>query len=336
MPETLPRNDALARHLVPRLRRSSWQLINTLIPYLALMGLMVWSVSISYWLTLALAIPTGGLLVRTFTLFHDCAHGSFFRSARANEFWGFLTGVLTFAPFREWRTTHAIHHAGAGDLDRRGVGDIWTLTIQEYLDAPSWKRMAYRVARNPIVLFLLAPLFVFLIEYRFARRVAAPRERRSVYYTNAALLAIVTFASLTIGLKTYLLVQLPVMAVGGMGGFWLFYVQHQFEGVYWERGKDWDFAAAALRGSSFYELPRFLQWFTGSIGFHHVHHFSPAIPNYNLENCHREQAMFRKVKPMTLRTSLKSLRFRLWDEQQRKLVSYRRLREVRSARDLGV
>ncbi len=322
-------SEAIARHQEPRLRRSIWQLVNTLVPYAALLTLMAWTAPSSYWVTLALAVPAGSLLVRIFILFHDCAHGSFFRSTRANEVWGFLTGVLTFTPYREWRYKHLLHHATSGDLDRRGQGDVWTLTVQEYLEASRWKRFAYRLARNPIVLFVLAPLFVFLVHQRFPRRGAAERERASVYWTNAALLGVVSAASLTIGLETYLLVQVPVLMLAATAGIWLFYVQHQFDGVYWERGRDWDFVAAALNGSSFYQLPGFLQWFTASIGFHHVHHLSPAIPNYNLEKCHREHPMFQAVKPLTLRKSLKSLTFRLWDEQRRKLVSYRRLREIR-------
>ncbi len=322
-------NEAIAQHQEPRLKRSIWQLVNTLIPYGALMGLMSWTAPRSLWVTLVLAVPAGALLVRIFILFHDCAHGSFFRSSRANSFWGFFMGVLTFTPYREWRHRHVLHHATSGDLDRRGMGDVWTLTVEEYLEASAGKRLAYRLTRNPIVLFVLAPLYFFLVQQRFQRSGAAKRERASVHWTNTVLVGVLSAAILTIGVKSYLLVQIPVMMIAATTGIWLFYVQHQFEGVYWERGEDWDFEAAALNGSSFYQLPRLLQWFTGSIGFHHVHHLSPAIPNYNLEKCHREHPMFRAVKPLTLRSSMKSLTFRLWDEQRRKLVSYRGLRETR-------
>jgi omega-6 fatty acid desaturase (delta-12 desaturase) len=322
-------NEAIAQHQAPRLKRSIWQLVNTLIPYGALMGLMSWTAPRSLWVTLVLAVPAGALLVRIFTLFHDCAHGSFFRSSRANSFWGFLMGVLTFTPYREWRHRHVLHHATSGDLDRRGMGDIWTLTVEEYLEASTWNRLTYRLTRNPIVLFVLSPLYFFLVHQRFQRSGTAKRERASVYWTNAVLLGVLSAAILAIGVKSYLLVQMPVLMIAATTGIWLFYVQHQFEGAYWERGEDWDFEVAAMSGSSFYQLPRILQWFTGSIGFHHVHHLSPAIPNYNLEKCHREHPMFRAVKPLTLRSSMKSLTFRLWDEQRRKLVSYRRLREIR-------
>jgi acyl-lipid omega-6 desaturase (Delta-12 desaturase) len=322
-------NETVARHQEPRLTRSVWQLVNTLVPYGLLLTLMTWTAPRSLLLTWLLAVPAGGLLVRIFILFHDCAHGSFFRSSRANRFWGFLLGVLTFTPYREWRHKHVLHHATSGDLDRRGKGDIWTLTVQEYLGASGGRRLAYRLTRNPIVLFVLAPVYMFLVHQRFPRRDSAKRERKSVHLTNAALFVIATAMVLSVGPETYVLVQLPVLMIAASAGIWLFYVQHQFEGVYWERGEDWDFVDAALNGSSFYKLPRLLQWFTGSIGFHHVHHLSPAIPNYNLERCHREHPMFRAVRPLTLRRSLKSLTLRLWDEQRRRLVSYRRLREIR-------
>ncbi|MGH9796578.1 MAG: fatty acid desaturase [Candidatus Polarisedimenticolia bacterium] len=311
------------------LRKSIWQVINTLVPYVALTGLMIWTLHLSYWLTLALAVAAAGFMVRIFIIFHDCGHGSFFRSQRANDVLGFVTGVLTFTPYHQWRYKHALHHATSGDLDRRGIGDIWTLTVQEYVEAPRLKRFAYRVFRNPLVLFVVVPLYLFLIHQRFPSRGLGRRERMSVHWTNGALLLIAVVMSLTIGLKAYLSIQLPVMAITGMVGLWLFYVQHQFDGVYWQRRTEWGFAEAALEGSSFYKLPRILQWFSGNIGFHHVHHLSPRIPNYNLESCHRADPLFGRVKPITLLSSLRSFTYRLWDEQRGKLVSYRRLRELR-------
>ena len=312
-------SEQVAPHRAPVRRRSIWQLTNSLIPYLALWGLMIWTLPISYWITLALAVVAAGFLVRTFIIFHDCGHGSFFQSRRANRLTEFVTGVLTFTPYRQWRYRHALHHATSGDLDRRDTGDVWTLTVREYLAASRWKRLAYRLVRNPLVLFLLAPLYLFLIHYRFPSRAAGRRERMGVHWTNGALLAILVLMSLTIGIKAYLLIQLPMILIASAAGVWLFYVQHQFEGVQWERRADWDFTEAALRGSSFYKLPRVLQWFTGNIGFHHIHHLSPAIPNYNLERCYREIPMFRQVKPLTLWGSMKSLSLRLWDEQQKKM-----------------
>jgi omega-6 fatty acid desaturase (delta-12 desaturase) len=313
----------------PVLRSSIWQIVNTLGPYLALWGLMVWSLSLSYWVTLALAVFAAGFLARVFIIFHDCAHGSFLPTLRANRFFGFLTGVLTFTPYDEWRHKHSVHHATSGDLDGRGTGDIWTLTVQEYLDASRWKRFSYRLVRNPLVLFVIAPMYLFLIHQRFPSRGMGKRERRSVHITNGALLAIVVLMSQTIGIKTYLLIQAPIILLSGMAGVWLFYVQHQFDGVYWERRKDWDFTEAALRGSSFYRLPKVLQWFSGNIGFHHIHHLSPAIPNYSLEKCHAENPVFQKVKAVTLWSSLRSLSLRLWDERRKKLVGFGQIRVSR-------
>ncbi len=303
-------------------RRSVWQAVNSLVPYFILWYLMVRSLEVSYWLTLVLSIIAAGFLMRIFIIFHDCGHGSFFESRKANDALGILTGILTFTPYYQWRHDHAVHHASAGDLDRRGVGDVWTLTVQEYLEASPWKRVGYRLFRYPMVMFGLGPFFAFVISQRFAHKGAARRERHSVYWTNLALLGILIVMGAIIGVKAYVLVQVPIMVIAGAAGVWMFYVQHQFEGVYWERHDNWDFATAALKGSSFYKLPKVLQWFTGNIGFHHIHHLSPRIPNYYLESCYRENPIFQEVKPITILSSLKSLTFRLWDEEQRKLVGF--------------
>jgi acyl-lipid omega-6 desaturase (Delta-12 desaturase) len=319
----------VARYQKPSLGRALWQAVNTLVPYAALWYLMYLCLAVSWWLTLPLAVLAGAFLVRTFVIFHDCGHGSFFKSAAANHVLGAITGVLTFTPYYHWRWEHAIHHASAGDLDRRGTGDVWTLTVQEYLEASRWKRFAYRLARNPAVLFVLAPLFLFLLKQRWPSLQAPLRERYSVYWTNLGVGAMVAGLIWVFGLKAALLIQLTVLMTAGSAGVWLFYVQHQFEGVNWERGDEWDYAAAALKGSSFYKLPRVLQWFSANIGFHHIHHLSPRIPNYHLEKCHQAEPLFQTVKPVTLFSSFKSLTFRLWDEQRRKLVGYRHLRALR-------
>lgn len=312
--------------------RSVWQVVNTLIPYAVLWYLMYLSLAVSWWLTVPLAMLAGAFMVRAFIIFHDCGHGSFFNSARANHTLGAITGVLTYTPFYHWRWEHAIHHSSSGDLDRRGTGDLWTLTVQEYLESSRWRRFAYRLARNPIVLFVIAPLVLFLVLHRVPKRKAPLRERYSVYWTNLAVGVMAVGLIWGFGLKAYLIIQLTVLMVAGSAGVWLFYVQHQFEGVYWERREDWDYAMAALKGSSFYKLPKVLQWFSGNIGFHHIHHLRPAIPNYNLEKCHKAVPLFQTVKPVTLFTSLKSLTFRLWDEQGQKLVGYGHLRTVRAQR----
>src|SRR6266704_50490 len=321
--------EIVARYQKPSVGRGVWQIVNTLVPYAALWYLMYLSSSVSWWLVVPLAILAAGFMVRVFIIHHDCGHGSFFKYSKANDVLGFITGVLTFAPYYHWRWEHALHHATSGDLDRRGMGDIWTLTVQEYLESSRWRRFAYRLARNPVVLFVIAPLFMFVVRQRFPKAQASPRERHSVYWTNLAIFGLAAALSWIFGIKAYLLIQLMVVSVAGSAGVWLFYVQHQFEGVYWERGEDWDYATAALKGSSFYKLPKLLQWFSGSIGFHHIHHLSPRIPNYHLEKCHNAEPLFQTVKPVTLFSSLKSFTFRLWDEQHQRLVGYRVLRSIR-------
>ncbi len=312
----------VAQYQQPATVRALWQLLNTLVPYAALWWLMHLSLDWSYWLTAGLAVLAAGFMIRSFIIFHDCGHGSFLPSRRANAIVGFVTGIFTLTPFHQWRWEHAMHHATSGDLDRRGIGDIWTMTVQEYLKASRARRFAYRLARNPIVLFLLAPLYLFLVKQRFPTRNAAKRERYSVYATNVVVGVMAAGLIWAFGWKAYVLIQLGIILIAGSAGVWLFYVQHQFEGVYWERHEEWDYCQAALQGSSFYKLPKVLQWFSGTIGFHHIHHLSPRIPNYNLERCHKSEPLFQTVKPITLRESLKSFRFRLWDEQQRKLVGY--------------
>jgi acyl-lipid omega-6 desaturase (Delta-12 desaturase) len=323
----------VAKYQQPALGRGLWQVANTLIPYGILWYLMYLSLAVSYWLTVPLAILAGGFLVRIFIIFHDCGHGSFFKSRRANDTLGFITGVLTWTPYHHWRWEHALHHATSGDLDRRGTGDIWTLTVQEYLEASRWKRFAYRLARNPIVLFGIAPLWLFAIRQRFPSAKANRRERHSVAWTNLAIVGVGSGLIWAFGFKDYLWIQLTVITVAGSAGLWLFYVQHQFEGVYWQRAGQWDYTAAALQGSSFYRLPKVLQWFSGNIGFHHIHHLSPRIPNYHLEKCHLAEPLFQTVQPITLFASLRSFTFRLWDEQRCKLVGYRHLRDVRRQRN---
>jgi len=321
--------EIVAKYQKPSTGRALWQVVNTLGPYVLLWYLMYRGLAVSWWITLPLAILAGAFLVRVFIIFHDCGHGSFFKSRQANDVMGFIAGILTFTPYYHWRWEPAIHHASAGDLDKRGTGDVWTMTVQEYLESSRWKRFAYRLTRNPVVLFVLAPLYLFVIRQRFPSAKANPRERQSVHWMNLAIFGMAAVLTLIYGFVPYLLIQLTVMAVAGAAGVWMFYVQHQFEDVYWERDEDWDYTAAALQGSSFYKLPKILQWFSGNIGFHHIHHLSSRIPNYNLERCHRSHPMFSDVKPITLFSSFKSLTLRLWDEKLKKLVGYRHLKDFR-------
>jgi omega-6 fatty acid desaturase (delta-12 desaturase) len=317
----------VARYAEPNQRKAIWQLVDTLGPYIGLWILMVFTIKagVSYWVTLALAVVAAAFLVRIFIFFHDCCHGSFFSSSRANTVLGYLTGILTFTPYYSWRRSHSLHHATSGNLDRRGVGDIWTMTVEEYQAAPRRTRIAYRLYRNPLILFGLGPAVSFLIAQRFFSKGSKRRERVSVLVTNLAILAIVVLASLTIGFWTYLLIQLPVILVAGALGIWLFYVQHQYEGVYWARDEAWNFTRAALEGSSYYRLPKVLQWFTGNIGLHHIHHLRPRIPNYRLQECYDQVPAMQAVQPLTIGKSLKSVRMNLWDEEQQALVSFRSL-----------
>ena len=328
-PATTPSRwkEIVARYEEPGLRHSLWQLINTLVPYAVLWYLMYLSLGVSYWLTGALALLAAGFQVRVFIIFHDCGHGSFFKSRRANHILGLITGVLSFTPVLSLAVEHALHHATAGDLDRRGAGDMWTLTVQEYLEASKWKRFTYRLARNPVILFVLAPVFLFAIKQRFASPKAPRRERRSVLWTNLALLAMATGLSCLLGLKTYLLLQLGVFGAAGSPGCGSFTSSISSRGFIGNADRTADYCAAALQGSSFYKLPKILQWFSGNIGFHHIHHLSPRIPNYKLEQCHLAEPLFQTVKPVTLFASFKALTFRLWDEQRRKLVGFSVLKD---------
>lgn len=315
----------VARHREPSAIRASWQLINTLGTYLLVWVLYPPALAVSAWLVVPLALLGGGLLVRTFIILHDCGHGSFFAARAANDLWGCLCGVLTFTPYYQWRGEHAVHHGTAGDLDKRGTGDVWTMTVNEYLSASRRRRLAYRLARNPLVLFILSPLVVFVILQRIPDAKSGVRERHSVWWMNAVLLLVGAALSLAMGFWTYVAFQFAVLAVAASAGVWLFYVQHQFEDAYWERGSKWDYRVAALKGSSYYKLPKILQWFSGNIGFHHIHHLGPQIPNYNLERCHATEPMFSSIRPLTLAGSLRTLSLRLWDESAQRLVGFRGL-----------
>lgn len=317
-----------AAYAHPDLPRSLWQTVNTLIPYFGLFYLSMRSVEISLWLTLPLSILTAGFMVRAFIIFHDCGHGSFFKSQRANNWLGIVTGILVFTPYYCWKHEHAIHHATSGDLDRRGTGDVYTMTVQEYLEAPWWKKFGYRVMRNPLALLLIGPLLLFVIAERIPPA-KGKREIASVWWTNLALVVIIPVMGLVFGWRAYLTVQLPVLFFGTGAGVWMFYVQHNYEGVYWERHSQWDYFKASMQGSSFYKLPAVLQWFTGNIGFHHIHHLGAKIPNYSLPKAYRENPVFH-IKPLTLLSSLKCLKWRVYDETNRRLAGWEVLRQYRT------
>jgi len=306
----------------PDPEKSWWQIANSVIPYLVLWVTMIYSLEISYWLTLALSVIAAGFLARIFIIFHDCGHGSFFKSSGLNRIVGIITGLLVFTPHHKWHYLHKIHHKNVGNLDKRGVGDIMTLTIAEFKELSPVKRLLYRLYRNPIVLFLIVPFFLFSVLNRFPKKELPGKINLYTHLTTLGIIALVTVVSLFIGFKTFLLIQVPVLFFASGFGVWLFYVQHQFVDVVWERNENWDFKSIAMEGSSYLKYPRILQWFSGNIGFHHLHHLSPKIPNYKLEKCYYENPIFQK-KPLTFFTSFKSIRYHLWDEDKDKLVSFK-------------
>jgi omega-6 fatty acid desaturase (delta-12 desaturase) len=321
----------VAKYQTPNAWKSIGQACNTFIPFFLLWYLMYLSLAYSYWLTLALALPAAGLLVRIFIIQHDCGHGSFFKSRKANDYLGSACGLLTLTPYYYWRKSHAIHHATASNLEHRGIGDIYTMTVKEYLQQSQWGRLKYRLYRHPLFLLVLAPAFLFFVLYRFPHPDSKSwkRERASVGWTNLAIAAAIALLSLTIGFKAFLLIQLPITLLAATLGTWLFFVQHQFEDTYWAKEGEWDYTLAALKGSSYYKLPRVLQWFTGNIGFHHIHHLSPRIPNYLLEKCHEENPLFQQVVVLTLWSSFKTIFLSLWDEDQGRLISFGQLKSLR-------
>lgn len=318
----------VAPYQTPNRWKSVGQAINTFIPFFLLWYLMVLSLEYSYWLTLALSLPAAGFLVRIFIIQHDCGHGSFFKSRQANDYLGSLCSLLTLTPYYYWRKSHAIHHASAGNLEHRGMGDVYTMTVKEYLQQSSWGRFKYRLYRHPLILFVLGPTLLFLVLYRFPHPDSKSwkRERASVWWTNLALVIAIAGLGLTIGFKAFLLVQLPITLLAITVGTWLFFVQHQFEDTYWAKEGEWNYTLAALKGSSYYKLPKVLQWFTGNIGFHHIHHLSPRIPNYLLEKCHEDNPLFQQVVVLTLSSSFKTIFLSLWDEDQDRLISFRQLK----------
>ncbi|MCH1504693.1 MAG: fatty acid desaturase [Verrucomicrobiales bacterium] len=311
----------------PNAKRAGWQIVNSIGLYIALWAVMYFTKSISWGVTIPIAVIAGLVLVRIFIISHDCGHGSFLKSKRANNFWGFVSGLFVFTPYFHWRWEHSVHHATSGHLDRRGIGDVWTLTVKEYEESSRWQKFAYALVRHPIVLLGVAPTWLFLLRERFATKGAKPRERQSVWYMNLAVVSLAATLIAIFGLKSYLIIQLITILIAATCGVWLFYVQHQYEDTYWAAGDEWDYTTAAIEGSSFYKLPKVLQWFSGNIGFHHIHHLSSRIPNYNLERCHNSHPMFHDVKPLLPMASLKCMHYRLWDQENKRLITFQTYKE---------
>jgi omega-6 fatty acid desaturase (delta-12 desaturase) len=319
-------HEALVPYAQPRLARSLVDVATSVVPYLCVSALNYATLGVSDLLTAALTVLAAGFLVRTFIVFHDCTHGSMLPSKRANAYLGAVLGLMVLAPFRRWRHDHAVHHATSGDLERRGVGDVLTLTTTEYR-ARSWRgRLGYRLIRNPLVMFGLGPVFAMVIGPRLPASGARPRMRNSVLATDAALVAVVAGLCWLLGWEQFLLVWGPSALLAGSVGIWLFFVQHQFEDTYWQAHRDWRYDHAALAGSSYLKLPGVLRFFTGNIGFHHVHHLSVGIPNYNLQAAHQGTDRLQAVPQLTLQQGLRATRLKLWDERRGRLVTFREAR----------
>lgn len=315
--------EVVSKYNFPDIKKSIWQLINSVVPFFGIWALMFYSLEFSYWISLALLIPAAGFMIRIFIIFHDCAHRSFFKSPTANIVVGYITGLFTLTGFVKWQRSHNKHHATVGNLDKRGVGDVITMTVDEYRAASKSRRLFYRLYRNPLLMFFIGAPYVFILQNRLFAKNTEWREKRNVLVTSF-ILAIITFGiSLVIGFKAFIMIQLPVFYLSAIIGTWLFYMQHQFEGVHWYREGEWVYHEVALSGSSYYKLPRILQWFSGNIGFHHVHHLSPRIPNYKLEACHNENSLFDPIKPISIMESFRSMKLRLWDEESKQLVSFK-------------
>ncbi len=329
MSETAEQKHSLEAYAQPSLSRSLLDLATSVVPYLALTVVMYLTLGESIWLTLALAIPAGGFLLRTFIVFHDCGHGSFMRSKAANRWVGRFTALLVWQTYENWRFDHAVHHGTAGDLERRGQGDVPTLTVDEYYSRPWQQRLGYRLFRAPLVMFGVGPIWSLMIGPRISSRDKRRRLRNSIILTNIAVAASVTTICLLVGIPAFLLVQILPAYLAGMAGVYLFYVQHQFEDVYWEHSDRWSYDDAALEGSSYFKLPKVLQFFTGNIGLHHVHHLNARVPNYNLQAAHDENEVFASVPVLTIRESLRCPRLKLIDSDTGRLLTWAEARALR-------
>jgi acyl-lipid omega-6 desaturase (Delta-12 desaturase) len=321
----------LTKYREPSHARSVFELALTASAFAALWVLVWATMGLGYWVSLLLAVPAAGFLVRLFMIQHDCGHGSFFRHRAANDWVGRVLGAVTLTPYDAWRRSHAIHHAGSGSLEHRGIGDISTLTVDEYLALPGWRQLMYRLYRNPFVMFVIGPAYLFLVQHRlpvgFVR--TGWLSWVSTMATNAAIALVIVGMMWLVGVKPFLLVHLPITLLAASIGVWLFYVQHQFEETFWATRPDWSQHEAALHGSSHYDLPPVLRWFTANIGVHHVHHLSSRIPYYRLPHVLQDHPELKTVGRLTLLQSFSCVRLVLWDEKCRRLISFRELRIAR-------
>lgn len=333
-PAEIDWNALLAPFSKPVMRSSVFQLVSTALLLATCWVAMYWSLAFSYWLTLLLAVPAAVMTMRLFMLQHDCGHGSFFSSQRANNIVGGILGVLTLVPYSYWRRTHAIHHASSGNLDARGLGDVDTLTVREYLARSPWQRLRYRVYRHPAVMLTVGPIWLFLIKHRLPLDIPRTwtREMTGVQLTNLALVGVIALLSYLVGFENFLWIQVPIWLVAGSLGVYLFYVQHQYEDTYWRYREAWNYYAAGLEGASHLTMPKLLQWATASIGLHHIHHVASRIPNYQLQRAQDAIPELGCATVLTLADSVKTFRLTLWDEEAKKLIGFRDLRALRQSR----
>lgn len=320
----------LGIYRLPDNRRAIFEIAVTAVPFLGLWGLMWMLADVSWWLALPLAVPAAGLLVRLFMIQHDCGHNAFFSSRKANDWTGRVLGVLTLTPYDFWRHSHALHHAGSGNLEHRGIGDIDTLTVDEYRSRSRWGKLRYRIYRHPLVMFVAGPSYLFFLQHRLPvgamNRGAMPWL--STMLTNLGIAALAVSLMMLMGVSTFLVIHVPIIAIAASVGVWLFYVQHQFEQTYWEQDADWSHPDAALHGSSFYDLPAPLMWITGNIGVHHLHHLSSRIPFYRLSEVLSHHPELRNIGRLTLLESLKCVKLALWDQQSKRMVPFGALEDL--------
>ncbi|MBI9051775.1 MAG: fatty acid desaturase [Anaerolineaceae bacterium] len=306
-----------------QIKKALWQLLNTLIPYFFLWWVMLRLYQINPWLVIPVAFIAAGFLARIFIFFHDCGHQSFFNSQKANQIVGFFLGLLTLTPSEHWWKSHAIHHSTMGNLDKRGIGDVETITLNEYRRRTSFGKLQYRLYRHPIVMFLLGPFFVFFLRQRVPIPWLNKKAGFSVILVDLLIVLALIISHNTIGILPFIMIQSVTLYITGIAGIWLFYVQHQFPEVYWARNNQWDYVAAAYKGASYYHLPKVLQWFTGNIGFHHIHHLRPRIPNYLLDKCYQSTLLFQNnIQKLDLRSSLRCMKLALYDEEKHRLVGF--------------
>lgn len=329
-PDSRALGNILARYRQPSSTRGAIELAITLGPFVLIWILMWAALDAGFWISLLLAVPAAGFLVRLFMIQHDCGHGSLFPHRLANDWVGRIIGVLTLTPYDFWRRAHALHHASSGNLDRRGIGDIDTLTVREFLALPRWRRLRYRLYRHPIVMFGFGPAYLFILRHRLPAGLMRNgwQPWLSAMATNAAIAVLVAAMIWLVGVGPFLFVQLPITLLAASIGVWLFYVQHQFEETFWARAEAWNFHEAALHGSSHYDLPNVLRWFTANIGVHHVHHLCSRIPYYRLPRVLKDHPQLASVGRLTLSDSLRCVRKVLWDERRRRLVSFREMKTV--------